>query len=820
MRFRQTLELTTEQDRATAWVARHDDGQLAIGTTSGQIAVWDLTTGRATWLRTRFNGWISRLRFSADDSRLLAVSTEPGELRVFDARTLELVAVPVMLGNNLDPGTPDDADFGPDASTILTRHADTTVIVWRVPEPGFPLQASVAAAPPMAASSARFALASDARSHLMATSDNGQLKLWRVRWTPFIGGTAAPMVSDTLRFDGRHLVSVDGNRASVFDIATGRSVGKTIALPEAPIYAGLDGSGTRLIAFAGREVSCWNWRDGNPCWPALVLPDSPLRLGLAAHAPMLVVSTGSNKDRKFFEQVRIIDLATGQQRGAPIDLRGPLGALRLSDDDRRLLAFEHRNTIADDSDVLRVIDTGTAVIAQNLLHTDKTQAHILDARFADDGSIWSFSGTTEWGEGPDTETIWHWNASGKLLGKTTDDGDGEFALLPRPHGHGTIEIGSASVFDDRGVAKKSLAAPDMKNRVNAGALSPDGNLLALGGLDGVSLFVIDRNQRLVPDFKLAIPNHDVVQQLAFAPDGSQLIGRSMSGRWFQWRIAADARPVAAIEQDLHLRDFTNQGLNGQVKSAPPLSAALRRELRAADPGPTPERSAAAAPNANAAAPVADARYEPLNLDAIANVEPRTPMNRMARVPPRPQSLPTLPHGLQRYDGVDFLLGRAVQLSGTPQNLLNTEFPARSPPLRITPQRIAAIDALVLQLQTVTGDAGAVRLRYADGGEWVLNILDGRDTFSYWDIAAMNNPAKPRIGWLGTYATAMHGWGLADAGEVAAMPSNVVHLVNPEPERPVAAISLEAPPTASPGLLFLALTLEPSRSDRAAVKSKP
>ncbi|HXD83144.1 MAG TPA: hypothetical protein VN599_01820, partial [Rudaea sp.] len=593
-----------------------------------------------------------------------------------------------------------------------------------------------------------------------------------------------------------------------FDVANGQMIGKTIALPEAPTFAGLDGSGTRLIAIAGRELSCWNWQDGTPCWPAILLPDSPLRLGLAANAPMLAVSTGSNHDRKFFEQVRIIDLASGQQRGAPIDLRGPIGALRLSDDGRRMLVFEHRNTIAHDSDVLRVIDTSTAAIALTLLHKDKTQAHIIDARFADDGSIWSFSGTTEWGEGPESR-LWHWSAQGKPIGRS-DSVDGELALLTLPHERGAIEIGSATVFDNTGATTKTLAVEIAQNRVNAAATSPDGKLIALANLDGVSLFVIDRNQRLVPDFKLALPNHDVVQQLAFAPDGSLLIGRTLSGHWFAWRIVADARPVAEIEQDLHLRDFANQD-----KPAPPLSTEQRRRLRAADPGPVPAQAPMTAVDASAAAPLPDSRFEPLNLDAIANVDPRELMNRASRVPPRAQSLPTLPHGLQRYDGVDFLLGRAVQLSGKPQNLLNTEFPASSKPLRIAPQHIAAIDALVLQHQSVVGEVGAVRLHYADGGERVLSIRDGRDTFSYLDIAAMDNPLKPRIGWLGNYATGMHDYGLADSGEAAAIPSAVVHLENPEPNRAVAAISLEAPPAASPGLLFIALTLEPADSQPLA-----
>ncbi|MBS0383060.1 MAG: WD40 repeat domain-containing protein [Proteobacteria bacterium] len=809
MRLLHTLVLDTSRGRATAWALRHDSKQLAIGTMSGQIALWDLASGAVEWLPSRMGGWVAKLSFSADDSRLAAISNEPSEFRVFDPRSGEPVAMPVSLDDTMSPNALNNVEFGPDASTVLTQHYATRAILWQLPEAGYPPQAAVAAAPPMVALYARFALAHDARSHLMATSDNGQLKLWRVRWSPFVGGRAAPMVSDTLRFDGRHLVSVDANRVTVFDVATGRSVGKTIVLPEAPTFAGLDGSGERLIAIAGREISCWNWRDGKSCWPAITLPDSPLHLGMAAHAPMLAVSTGGNKDRRFFERVRLIDLATGRQRGAPVVLRGPLGPLRLSDDGKRLLAFEQCNTLADDSNVLRVIDTGSAKIVQNLVNDGKPRAQIIDARFADDGSVWSLSGPPAWG-GDQQSLLWHWDSDGKLLDKTVIDPDfgSEFGLLPLPHGRGVIETDWVTVFDNAGRARRKLSVPDEGNRVNVDALSPDGKLLALADLDGVSLFVVDRNQRLVPDFKLALPNHDAIRQLAFAPDGSRLIGRTMSGHWFKWRIASDTRPVATIAQDLHLRDFTDLGFNERGKSAPPLPAEERRKLRAADPGSTPAPTPATLVNADVTAPVPDARYEPLNLDAIANVDPREPMNRATRVPPQPQSLPTLPRGLQRYDGVDFMLGRAVQLSGSPHNRLDTEFPAQSPTLRIAPQHIAAVDALVFQFNGVAGETGVVRLYYANGGERDLDILDGRDTYALLDLAAIQRQDKPRIGWLGAYSTDIRGWGISDSGDAAAVPTNVVRLANPEPDRPVAAISLEAPPTASPGLLYLALTLEP------------
>ena len=97
---------------------------------------------------------------------------------------------------------------------------------------------------------------------------------------------------------------------------------------------------------------------------------------------MLAVSTGSNEKSEFYERVHVIDLATGQQRGAPVALRGPLGALRLSDDGIRLLIFQYLNITSPDSNLVWVIDTRRARIVQRLLHTDREQARIDDAHFA------------------------------------------------------------------------------------------------------------------------------------------------------------------------------------------------------------------------------------------------------------------------------------------------------------------------------------------------------------------------------------------------------------------------------------------------------
>ena len=182
------------------------------------------------------------------------------------------------------------------------------------------------------------------------------------------------------------------------------------------------------------------------------------------------------------------------------------------------------------------------------------------------------------------------------------------------------------------------------------------------------------------------------------------------------------------------------------------------------------------------------------------------MNRVARIPPQPQSLPTLPRGLQRYDGVDFELGRAVQLSGTPHNLLDVEFPARSARLDIGAQRVAAVDVLVLQFKAVNGEIGAVLLDYADGVEAKLPILAGRDTARHWND---EDAPQARVGWMGNFSGAMRGYGYVSGGEGTFTRSYVVHLAHAEPARVVKAIRLSAPPSAAPGLLFLAVTVEPA-----------
>ena len=70
LRVRHTLHLTTAQGRASAWMLDRSRKRLAIGTMTGQIALWNLGTNDVVWLQPHVSGWISMLGFSNDDSRL------------------------------------------------------------------------------------------------------------------------------------------------------------------------------------------------------------------------------------------------------------------------------------------------------------------------------------------------------------------------------------------------------------------------------------------------------------------------------------------------------------------------------------------------------------------------------------------------------------------------------------------------------------------------------------------------------------------------------------------------------------------------------
>ncbi|MEP6939870.1 MAG: WD40 repeat domain-containing serine/threonine protein kinase [Rudaea sp.] len=772
LHVRSSLKL--EYGAAVAWALDADGSRVAVGTATGHVAIWTPETRETRWLQPSSTGTILRLEFSKDGARLLVASENPGDVRVFDLATGTLAAMSMSVAL----GAVDVAGFAGDGQSFWTRSpSDSGAQLWRIAEQGFPLRAPVPAFAPMNASLGRFLFADDPATRLLVTSDNALIKILRLQPNALVDRRAAPMVADLLRFDGRHLVGVEGERVNVFDAASGMGVGTTLTLSAPATFAALAGNDD-LVTAAGREITAWDWRSGLPRWPPRVLPNSPLHISLAARAPIAAVSTGANGIHGFEETIEFVDLSNGRRIGNPKTLRGPLGAIRLSPDGSKLLAWLDNETPYAESGQLFLVATadGNSV---NLAEGEKDPGHaIIDAQFADDASIWASIGPN-WNDADDANAthshVAHWDPSGALLARTPTDAVAALTMLPQSKGAVSL-IHKPLLVPVHGEPRLLLAPLDA-NPLCVGAVSPDGSILARATPASIDLIDISSNQRVVPSLKLAIPNHDAVQQLAFSPDGKHIVGRTIAGNWFLFHVATDMRPVVAIERELQIRESSQR--TGSDPVAFP-SEDERRGMRASDPVPREATPPAIVRNRNAA-PNADPRFVPLDLRTIANVDPRARMNRVVSLPPQPQSLPSLPRGMQRYDGVDFYLDRAVQLSGAPYSRLDTEFPANSERLTIPAQVVAAIDVLALQFLPTRDEVGSVRLHYADGGESVLAIRDGPMIVAHW-LDRTQGAAQRRIGWLGTFAGQYDSDGAAISGDATVSRSYIVRLENPEPQR--------------------------------------
>ena len=798
--LRERREFKLDRGLATAWTLSHDERQLAIGTDSGAVVLWNLQSGDSTWLQKGTSGQTMQLQFSPRDSRLLVSVKDPDQVVVFDVAKGQAVATPIPMAQ----AAWTTAGFSGENQIWLQvayRHA----AIWQLPDSGVPPLAPIESVPLWPGASMDIAMSADQSDRLVVTQQNRRIRFWRLPLPATMSRITAPMAADGFSFDGHFLAGVDGNRVQVFDTNNEKIAGSTITLQQAPTFADLTPDARSVVTIDGRRLNCWNWRTGEPRWPMVELPDSPAHVAFARNRAVTAVSSGANVDGQYVETVRSFDLDTGRLLAPPLALGGPLETLRFSDDGTTLLAWKDYQTQDSDSNRLHIIDVDRGTIRRDLDLVDdgRPLPSIGDALVDTDRTLWTLS-TLRWN---DVDTfngyqgfVRHWSGDGRLLSIAKATWDSALLRLPPHDGVLMIDRTDYRPIASDGSMQQAVPRP-RKDETNVGAISSDGKLLAIASLHGVSLIDLGNNTPLLPDLKLPIAYDDAVGQLVFSDDGSRLLARTLKGRQLSWRVARDTRDVDAIVEDLRER-YVAQAGNDDM----PVDAARRRSLRANDPGPTHEETSMTVGDAGPIPPKPDPRFLPLDLTSIANVDPRALMNNMAPAPPQPQSLPTLPRGLQRYDGIDFLLGGAVQVSGRPATTMGESFPAASNALAVPAVHVAAVDLLAFQFTPLTDRSGELHLRYADGHERTLPILAGHDTLPHWNDAKADAD-HPRIGWLGVFAQQLDNYFTGNSLQRPMARSYVVHLVNPEPEQAVVSVTLGAPPQAQPGLLYLAVTLE-------------
>jgi hypothetical protein len=256
------------------------------------------------------------------------------------------------------------------------------------------------------------------------------------------------------------------------------------------------------------------------------------------------------------------------------------------------------------------------------------------------------------------------------------------------------------------------------------AISPDGRLLARNFQHHVQLLDLATGANIGPPLAADTSAMDIIWLLAFSPDGSQVLARTLYGYWLHWPVAGDPRPLPDIAAELGLL-----GLDGEPKPAP-VTPAERAALRARDPGAWPRPEPRPLPPVarwvgGLPIPARTHGTSPLLLDMTANYDfaPDTVLNTYFSVLP---GLRPRPIGVQRIAGVDYDVRGMTQI-GAPHPSVGTDIPVPAVPVAALHLLMTvSVPTPIAEVRTVA----QVRVHYRDGSQALLPIRTQREVPGY------------------------------------------------------------------------------------------
>ena len=773
-----------------AWQESDNGRWLALGDFEGRMYLLDLQTKAIRQLPTPRSREITWLAFSEDDAWLAAVTWD-GYAYAFD----------VASGNPLIAGQMQQ-DFVPQRVEV-SRHQRLLVVsgggqaygpsrsdtaLWRLPEPG--ARASPATRiglPPTGhANAGRYPIGWSRPTGLLASAGmEGQVQLWRLPQSPQLPARAAHQIPEQLQFDGRHVVDVEWNRVRLVTNA-GVGITRWLALPQPPGFAELVDGGRTLIITTGPELRIYDARSMQLRFPPLPLPASPQRLLASTDGARVATTYGIAGRERFEEQLLIHDTHAGRRLPGSVLLPGSLRQLAFSADHARLL-------------VVGAPATATWVYATDTLKrigdypNDEFQPVNAAAFARDQRDILLLTTASENSLGEDS--LLRWDPVADVVRERRALGSARPVTVVAT-GVGPFVAGVEVELIDPGGAHarqpRRLALDDSEGAV---AVSADGRLVARAFQRNVQVLDLATADNVGPPLAADIPPMDVVAQLAFSPDGTQLLARTQYGYWLRWPMAPNVRPLPELAAELG-----RQGIETGSPHAP--SARSREErmaLRARDPGPWPRPESRPSPPIarwldGLPIPARTPGTSPLLLDLTAAYDfgPETVLNTYFSVLP---SLRPRPVGVQRIAGVDYDVRGMVQV-GAP-NQTNAGIPVPAVP-------VAALHLLMTVSTPIpipdVETVAQVRLHYRDGSQAVLPIRTQREVPGY---SPHDRPVP--LAWAqfrGVSSVAA----TTGAGDLVL---SAPRLVNPHPERLIRSLDLELGPTGAVNTsLYLGITVEP------------
>jgi WD40 repeat protein len=783
-----------------AWSFSHGGRRIALGSVDGAVRLVDAGSGQAQEFKTVPGGRVQWLEFSPDD-RTLAALDENGQLWTWDVGTGAPRSAPLhLLHNDIIV-----ARIRYDGDTLFGEGLGLTDgelgYVTLGPRALFNNEAVPGVARLHDISGLGTAFDVSIKAQRLVTGNNGNLiEIWRLPPSPLREARAAPMQPLVQTFDGERLVTVKGSTVRVIDAVTGAPVSPPLRYPEPVGFAELAPDGRSLVTIAGRTVrvidpATWKLR-GAP----IVLSQTPERMALAQAAPVLVATMPTYEGAERRTVIQRIDLSRATPLGKPVRIEG-LQYFTIDVTGRHaLIATLSRTRPAAIKWIL--LSDGAATCTPKL-------GDVRNIALAADGRLAWFAVAV-----PNTPAakLQHWDleACRELPVAEQTQLQPNAVVMARGAGlivhHGGNEELMQVDAGGRGTAAVGEAIPGAMYEF---ALSADSERAAIATRNAVHLLDAHTGRDLSAPLAAPIAGDDAIAKLAFSPDGTRLIARTIDHRWLFWNLP---RTTASSAELARLARALDPYPGEQLSDAD--IKALNAQLRAAATSRSPaEASAVPIVFAPATGAGIDPRFVPLDLAPAIN-EPL--VGKTWSEPLAGGDLATLARGLQRFLGVDYRVDGGVQLSGGgTATALGPEL-LRSKTIAVP--GITAHRVHVLAFMHIPMNSGVpqrafayVVLLGADGRETRLEIRTVRDVVTH-DANPKTAAPTARIARVGMNSESVR------SGGDPAQPWSAVYAVAldvPPGTGPIRALRFDVADGPMEAPLFFAATLE--RADTAGIR---
>lgn len=782
--------------RARAWRFNADASLLALGTASGTVHLVDTADGRQIELQSAPVALVTWLEFS-NDGRSIAAAASDGSIMAWDIATRRPRMAPVAAGTT-------------ERSRVLLvgdnlhSAAGTELHSWAVPALGPFENVAIPAAARLRNRRHLSAHAFDVHDQgrtLISGGTDGTLAVWRMPTSALLPVGAAPLQPRLQGFDGNHVVSVDGAAVQVRDARNAMPRSPVWRHPDPVRWAELTLDGTRLVTLAHRSVRILDPTSGELLSEPILLPQTPLRADLSQSGTMMALTTGEYIGDTFHERIHAIDLVQGTLRTLDPPIPGPLGDFNLDPAGRFVMLHRHWMSKPEFIELQLLALNGSAHGCPGLaLGSSETPWNT--AIVADGRSAWTYLALPK-----RRGALLHWDLERCTEIRRVDVQ--QSTVMPQlivgdDHLYAHRLTGKRlSLFDTHG-QRQELPGVSSGNPVAEFAVSADQRRAALATRNAVQLIDLERGEYLSSLLPAPIPGNDNITRLAFSPDASSLLGRTIKGRWLLWQLPATAASTQELTQ--LARVVAPEGDDAPLSDAE--FALLQQRLRSAGQlpvttlDPSFERTINLQPAPDSEG---DPRFLPLDLSPISNV----PLN--GDWPPMPATggdRPTLAPGRQRLNGIDWLMEGGVQLSrGGAATSIHPNEPTSSV-LSIAQVRARRIHALMhMHIPIRAGmpprSFASVVMIGADGRETRLPIEVVRDVVTH----SMPHLAAPsaRIGWAGVSGVDLRYE--SSNGAVFGSFAFIASLDLPANTGVITGLRLEAADGQMEAPLFHALTLE-------------